>query len=467
MRKASKNEKGITLIALVVTIVVLLILAGVSISMLTGENGIITQAQEAKLVTERSSLKEQLQLDAVAEADKDSLEVFKSLGYVVGENNQVKAEAIPNLQLTTGRGTNGKDIYIIEMQGDRYQLIYIDKNGDRIEVGEVGQVGEDNPFSYTQADIDETLKYFKWRIEEVTEELKEEKGYSDDMLGKKVAIIYDTVKSYYRLHEGEVFPIKKIVIPNTIEDSDFVDIEYSFEGIANVDTIIYLNDYGMFRNYEAANSVKNIKIAKYGKIDEIYSTSSFYNYYFDSIMIDKNSPYYTAVNDVIFSKDMTELCFYPREKNDTIYIIPNGVTSIRERAFYDCSSLINIIIPESVTSIRESAFLGCSSLTNITIPDSVTNIGTYVFSNCSNLTNITIPDSVTNIETYVFSNCSNLTNITIPESVTSIENSAFYNCSNLTTVNYRGTQEQWNEITIGYDNSYFKNATINYNYTGE
>ncbi len=56
-----KNERGITLIALVVTIVVLLILAGVSISMLTGENGIITQAQDAKLATERSSLREQFQ----------------------------------------------------------------------------------------------------------------------------------------------------------------------------------------------------------------------------------------------------------------------------------------------------------------------------------------------------------------------------------------------------------------------
>lgn len=55
------KEKGITLIALVVTIVVLLILAGVSISMLTGENGIITQAQDAKLATERSSLREQFQ----------------------------------------------------------------------------------------------------------------------------------------------------------------------------------------------------------------------------------------------------------------------------------------------------------------------------------------------------------------------------------------------------------------------
>lgn len=43
-----KNNKGITLIALVVTIIVLLILAGVSIAMLTGQNGILTNAQEAK-----------------------------------------------------------------------------------------------------------------------------------------------------------------------------------------------------------------------------------------------------------------------------------------------------------------------------------------------------------------------------------------------------------------------------------
>ena len=46
-----KKEKGITLIALVVTIVVLLILAGTSISMLKGDNGIITQAQKAKSST--------------------------------------------------------------------------------------------------------------------------------------------------------------------------------------------------------------------------------------------------------------------------------------------------------------------------------------------------------------------------------------------------------------------------------
>ena len=51
MMERTKNNNGITLIALVVTIVVLLILAGVSISMLAGENGIVIQSQKAKLET--------------------------------------------------------------------------------------------------------------------------------------------------------------------------------------------------------------------------------------------------------------------------------------------------------------------------------------------------------------------------------------------------------------------------------
>ena len=58
----SEYEKGITLIALVLTIIVLLILAGVSISMLTGDNGILTQAQRAKELTEASSEEEFIQL---------------------------------------------------------------------------------------------------------------------------------------------------------------------------------------------------------------------------------------------------------------------------------------------------------------------------------------------------------------------------------------------------------------------
>ena len=62
MKNKLKERKGITLIALVITIIVLLILAGVSIAMLTGDNGILTQANNAKKETEVKGLKEEVNL---------------------------------------------------------------------------------------------------------------------------------------------------------------------------------------------------------------------------------------------------------------------------------------------------------------------------------------------------------------------------------------------------------------------
>ena len=115
-------------------------------------------------------------------------------------------------------------------------------------------------------------------------------------------------------------------------------------------------------------------------------------------------------------------------------VIPDSVTSIGERAFYDCSGLTSVTIPDSVTYIGESAFSGCSGLTSVTIPDSVTSIGEWAFSGCSGLTSVTIPNSVTSIGSSAFSGCSGLTSVTIPNSVTSIGSSAFGYCIGLTSV---------------------------------
>ena len=119
-------------------------------------------------------------------------------------------------------------------------------------------------------------------------------------------------------------------------------------------------------------------------------------------------------------------------------------------------------INEKTKVIYDSAFYNCGSLTSITLPDSVTSIGERAFYNCSSLTSITLPDSVTSIGERAFYNCSSLTSITIPNSVTSIERSAFSGCSSLREVNYKGTEEQWNKISIDRGNNYLKTATINY-----
>ena len=62
-----RNQKGITLIALVITIIVLLILAGVSIAMLTGNNGILTQAGNAKTQTAEAEVREKINMTLNAE----------------------------------------------------------------------------------------------------------------------------------------------------------------------------------------------------------------------------------------------------------------------------------------------------------------------------------------------------------------------------------------------------------------
>ena len=146
----------------------------------------------------------------------------------------------------------------------------------------------------------------------------------------------------------------------------------------------------------------------------------------------------------------------------TSITIPNSVTSIGSSAFHWCSKLTNITIPDSVTSIGSYAFEQCSGLTSITIPNSVTSIGIGAFSNCSSLTNITIPDSVTSIGSYAFFYCRMLTTITIPNSVTSIENSAFSHCDNLTSAYYKGSENEWNQMSIDDNNIPLTDATRYY-----
>ena len=72
-KNRKRENRGITLVALVVTIIVLIILAGVSIAMLVGENGIITQAQRAAQETEQAKKDEEAGLSSLETVIQEAL----------------------------------------------------------------------------------------------------------------------------------------------------------------------------------------------------------------------------------------------------------------------------------------------------------------------------------------------------------------------------------------------------------
>ena len=117
--KITQKNKGITLIALVITIIVLLILAGVSIAMLTGQNGILTQAQKAKQATEESAENEKKRQLAQAEANTH-LEAYE---YTDDEGNTAKIPAGFAVSNVEGENLVSKGLVIIGSNGNEYVWI--------------------------------------------------------------------------------------------------------------------------------------------------------------------------------------------------------------------------------------------------------------------------------------------------------------------------------------------------------
>ena len=173
------------------------------------------------------------------------------------------------------------------------------------------------------------------------------------------------------------------------------------------------------------------------------------------------------------------------------------VTAISVGAFY-LSTITSIEVPDSVTSIGEMAFLGCTSLKSVKLSTGVAKIDKNAFGSCSALQEIQvakdnpnfsslngvlyskkqdtlviypaaktdaayiIPSGVTSVAMYAFSENPYLETLTIPNSLIKVGDSAFYNCKNLRAVSYNGTEEEWNQITIGLLNEKLTGANIQY-----
>ena len=206
----------------------------------------------------------------------------------------------------------------------------------------------------------------------------------------------------------------------------------------------------------------------------------------NGIWVDEKNPVYSSDEfGVLFNKDKTLLIKAPRMLNDG-YTIPDTVKTIGRHAFRWCKNLTKVKLPEGVTCIEERAFFNCASLFHISIPDSVKRVGLFAFNmsnalvftqynngiylgnetnpyhtfvkpldnsvtafsfhadtkviaggafyNCNGLIQLTVPEGVVSIGERAFDCSSDLTQITLPNSLQHIGYGAFVSCHALTEI---------------------------------
>ena len=240
----AKKQKGITLIALVVTIVILLILSGISLNIVLGNNGIITKAQEAKITNNHSTVYEAMQLQydnyytesKIGENDADFITDLKKKS-ILDENMDVNVETLVGKKLSTGNGSNLKDVYVVEKDetDSSYRLKYYGKTSavDR-DLGIIGyeKEGADEPsdtdiFDFNPATGEISLKYARCGYSQGHDEYIYEAIDSGITKLKKIVVPseIDGVKvtaigqknAEYREYVGLCSPyVEEIVLPSTI-----------------------------------------------------------------------------------------------------------------------------------------------------------------------------------------------------------------------------------------------------------
>ncbi len=137
--KKSIKQNGITLIALVITVIVLLILASISIAMLTGDNGILTQAQNAKKDTQRADVIKQAQTDILAvqvnndgDISKDQLIEILGKYFIIPDT---LPDDLKTLTLTTKAEYGNHKVAVTEIFGEGSSKETQNYNPETLKIG--------------------------------------------------------------------------------------------------------------------------------------------------------------------------------------------------------------------------------------------------------------------------------------------------------------------------------------------
>lgn len=210
--------------------------------------------------------------------------------------------------------------------------------------------------------------------------------------------------------------LQKINLPDGIKTIP----EYTFEWCKNLESITFPKTIRSI-GYNALNGTLWLNNAKKKNPMVIVN----------NILVDAT----TSKGNVIIPDGITfiaDLAFYGSAI--TSVTIPEGVTSLNNYTFENCTKLKTVNLPSTLISINDGVFSGCSALEKINLPKNLKTIGKSAFSQCSSLKTVTFNSKLESIGDYAFMECIKLTSLVFPSSLKTIGNRAFLGCTELLTV---------------------------------
>ena len=417
-----KRGNGVTLIALAVTIIVMLILAGVTISTLTGNSGITTNASKAKTKSYLADIKEEYELylsekrmddeydldtlyandktiryegnevgtgiteicSSIKKGDEKKFEIIKGKIYYVSQDKNV----IP-IAVELGFSINPYEITDSGVLKSSSMNLYLVDNDGHLDLSEYeGKIKTIEAGAFSKVEIESGINPLQSIV-----------------LPKGITTIGDDAFSYNT-------NLTSIKIPNTVTSIG----KRAFQGCTNLtsieipDTVTYIGDHC----FSGCNRLQKIKLSK--KIQTI-------------------------------NQRLLQGC-----SSLTEIEIPEGVKSIGYAAFSSCNKLTTITLPASLTSFNGTAIAGLSKLTEVKVADGNNNFkfengmllskdGKTMYMALLTLTEINVPNGVVSIVGDTLSG-SSAKKIILPDTVgANLSGTVFNGMNKLTTIELSSTSK--------------------------
>ena len=422
-----KEKNGITLVALVITIIVLLILAGVTITMILGENGILTRARDAKEKQKIEEAREEIililgakEMDYVAENLKLDLDELKKTDKSKLQNSDFTTfqddlrSKDDSAKVYKDTSTDSDGTYI-KVKYRNYEFkIYDDLSVKYIGKSANTEEEDDDDDEVSTQDWDDGLpetpsNYFSY----------------DSETGTKITGFSTLGLEEY--NEG----LDEIVIPTKHDDITIVEIsDNAFKEKTGIVTLVIPDSVTTIGGgaFYGCTGIENVKIPITANVAK--STSAYRNGFMNT----------TSVKNAIVSKGTNgEGGDYTRNKgmpwsygSDVKIEIESGVTKIGKNTFAGDTGIKTVTIPSSVTTIGESAFNGCTNLSSSINFQNVTTIDSKAFYGCTSLSGkVKLGNGMTVVSQEAFRDCPSITEVEIPDTVTAINGGAFYCCTGI------------------------------------